>query len=75
MQNDPRPIPVRHTRQGYREAAARFDAMARRVNAYRVALLDAPLNDDFAVAVAESAAMECEAAYQALQRLASVLHR
>jgi hypothetical protein len=40
-----------------------------------VALMDAPLDDDFAVAVAEAAAMECEAAYQALRRLAAVLHR
>jgi hypothetical protein len=75
MPHDPRSIPLRHTRQGYRDAAAQFEIMARLVNEYRVALMDAPLDDDFAVAVAEAAAMECEAAYQALRRLAAVLHR
>ena len=71
--NDPHPVRVRHTRQGYREAAARLAVMQRRVAALLAALEAAP--DDYTQNVAEAAAPHLEAAASALRAAASELHR
>jgi hypothetical protein len=71
--SDPQPIRIRHSRQGYREAAARLAVMQRRVAALLVALEDAP--DDLTQAMAEAAAPHLEAAATALRAAAAELHR
>jgi hypothetical protein len=68
---DPHPVKLRHTRQGYREAAKRLAVMARRAEALLVALEDAP--DDLRTH-AEAAGSEVAIAWHALGEAARKLH-
>jgi len=64
-------IKLRHTRQGYREAAKRLAVMARRVEALLVALEDAP---NELRTHAEAAGSEVSIAWHALGEAARKLH-
>ena len=69
--SDPNPMRLRHTRQGYREAAKRLAVMARRAEALMIALEDAP---DELRTHAEAAAAEISKAWFALGEAARKLH-
>jgi hypothetical protein len=65
------PVKLRHTRQGYREAAKRLAVMARRVEALMIVLEDAP---DELRNHAEAAGGDIATAWHALGEAARKLH-